>query len=244
MIWFKRNEANILGKLGEKKVKKILSHLDPNHYIVLNDLYVPKGDQQTSQIDHLVISSCGIFIIETKNYKGWIFGSEDSQYWKQVIYKKKSNIYNPIRQNAGHIQAIKNYLGNVMDEIPIYSIIVFTNKANLKFKNPFQQAAVIKCRHLLETIKNRQQSNSISNFRIQEIKEKLAKLIVTDQTKQKKLAKQHIHQVRQDLHRKQEKIYQDICPRCGNKLVKRSGKHGSFKGCSHYPACKFTAKIH
>lgn len=67
-------------------------------YIVINNLKLnTKGT--ISQIDHLVVSNYGIFVIETKNYKGWILGNEDSQNWTQVIYKYKNKFYNPVLQN-------------------------------------------------------------------------------------------------------------------------------------------------
>jgi len=54
-----------------------------------------------------VVSNYGIFVIETKNYKGWIIGNEFDDYWTQVIFKRKEKLYNPIKQNYGHIQALK-----------------------------------------------------------------------------------------------------------------------------------------
>ena len=116
-------------------------------------MYVPtkKG---TSQIDHVVVSSKGIFVLETKNYTGWIFGSENSQNWTQVIYKRKEKFYNPIWQNFGHIQALKEYLGeNTTQDIPFSSIIVFSNEATLKFKETFTKSSVIQRRHLVKKLK-------------------------------------------------------------------------------------------
>jgi hypothetical protein len=70
---------------------------------------------KTTQIDHIVVSNYGIFVIETKNYKGWIMGNEYDEYWRQVIYKRKEKLYNPIKQNYGHILALKGVLKNFSD---------------------------------------------------------------------------------------------------------------------------------
>jgi hypothetical protein len=65
------------GKAGERKVKNVLEKLDQNHYISFHDVYIPiNNGKKTSQVDHIVLSQNGIYVIETKNYKGWITGAE------------------------------------------------------------------------------------------------------------------------------------------------------------------------
>lgn len=89
-------QNQISGVIGEQKVATILSLLNNANYKVINN-FVLNINGRTSQIDHLVISDFGIFVIETKNYKGWIMGSEHAEYWTQVLYKRKEKLYNPIR---------------------------------------------------------------------------------------------------------------------------------------------------
>jgi hypothetical protein len=113
----------IKGYLGEKSVVFFLSQLDPSKYRVINKLMLNNGSG-TSQIDHVVISGFGIFVIETKNYRGWILGSERSDYWTQVIYKRKEKLRNPILQNYGHIQALKAALAE-FPNLPFISIVTF-----------------------------------------------------------------------------------------------------------------------
>lgn len=71
-----------------------------DEYLIYHDFYVEKKDGKTAHIDHVVLSKYGIFVIETKNYKGWIFGNETQKNWMQVIYKKKTRFYNPIGSGA------------------------------------------------------------------------------------------------------------------------------------------------
>ncbi len=111
---------------GEKEVKDILSRI--KGYKLLNDIMI-KSNNGTSQIDHILIGKKGIFVIETKDYSGMIYGDEYSREWTQVINSKKNKFYNPIRQNYGHIKTLEKYI----DRKNIFiSIIVFTNKSTLK----------------------------------------------------------------------------------------------------------------
>lgn len=118
------------GKLGERSVAKKLKKLDKHKYKVINDVIL-KTSRGTSQIDHLVVSNYGIFVIETKNYQGWIVGSENTDNWQQIIYNKKNYFRNPIKQNYSHIKAIEENL-KLNNKIKYISIIVFMNGCDLK----------------------------------------------------------------------------------------------------------------
>lgn len=80
-IWiiFRLNRTKRLGKRGERNVSFNL-HFLPNEYHLFNDVYICFNDRSV-QIDHIVVSKYGIFVIETKNIKGWIFGTDTSEYW-------------------------------------------------------------------------------------------------------------------------------------------------------------------
>jgi len=118
------------GIIGERSVASFLYALDSKKYLVINDLMI-ENEGKTSRIDHVVISNYGIFVIETKNYNGWILGDEPSSYWTQAIYKRKEKLYNPIKQNYGHVQALKNILRD-FPNIVYYPIVVFTKRSTLK----------------------------------------------------------------------------------------------------------------
>lgn len=133
VLFVKAHEAGWKGKLGERFVSKKLLKLDPQFYRVLADLMLPSdGNSTATQIDRVVVSNFGIFCIETKSYRGWIFGDEKSTYWTQVIYRHKERFYNPLRQNFGHIKAIEKLLGQGRLKSPIRSFIVFPQAEKLK----------------------------------------------------------------------------------------------------------------
>ena len=84
-VWLSKPEN--IGKIGEKRVARKLSWLS-DEYITLNDVLLPTRNG-TTQIDHIVVSPYAIFIIETKNYKGRIFGHQDSEEWTQSLLGKR-----------------------------------------------------------------------------------------------------------------------------------------------------------
>lgn len=113
---------------GEKIIKNLLKKM-PKEYVVLNDLLIKYRDR-ASQIDHIVLSHKGIFVIETKNYSGKIYGDTYSKYWIQKLKGRKRTFYSPILQNKTHVNAVKSLL-KTYDDIPIYSIVVFCGKCNI-----------------------------------------------------------------------------------------------------------------
>src|SRR5262249_8834416 len=89
VAWLWRSRPS-KGALGERLVSRSLHrHLDRHEYRLFNDLILPALDG-TTQIDHVIVSRYGVFVIETKNMKGWIFGSADQAVWTQVAYRRKS----------------------------------------------------------------------------------------------------------------------------------------------------------
>lgn len=121
-------KSRIKGIVGESSVFIILESL-PSEYKPMHNVMLETA-RGTSQIDHVVVSPYGVFAIETKNYKGWIYGKEDDYYWTQVLSGNKNRFYSPIKQNEGHINALKRIIGDV----PCHSIVVFSGNCELKSK--------------------------------------------------------------------------------------------------------------
>lgn len=226
----KFKSPNIKGSIGERKVSKALNTLDNNEYKVINNVMI-RTDRGTTQIDHVVISVYGIFVIETKNYKGLIFGNEYDDNWKQVIYKRSERFRNPIKQNYGHVAALKERL-NLDKDLLIISIIAFTNRASLKVNT---KTPVIYDNNLVSYIR------SYNNKLISEdyVKRIYYDLLMSN-IDSKDTRKEHVHSIRKNLMERENNINNNICPRCGKDLVKRKGKHGDFIGCSGFPKCRFT----
>lgn len=230
-LYYKLNKAKIKGKIGENFTATVLSSL-PDSYHVFNHLYF-NIQGKSVQIDHLIISTYGIFVIETKNYKGWIFGYENSEYWTQNLYGTKYKLYNPVRQNKYHVNALSKLLGLPLDNfIPI---VVFTNKASL---HTHTESKVVYLSRLKWTIRRftalRMNSDEVNQACL-----KIEKSRTSDKNKESL----HIGNLKQRHSDRQKSIENNICPICGGTLIERLGKYGKFKGCSNYPRCKFTSKL-
>ena len=226
MIFFK---PQMKGWFGEKAVSTILAMLNKDEYRVLNDIML-NTEHGTSQIDHVVLSPYGIFVIETKNYKGWITGSEFSEQWTKNMYGKKYKFRNPLLQNYGHVKALEKHLGLKTDDfIPI---VVFSVDAEIKVK---AKSPVIYTVNLNREIKKYQEQK----FTCQEVEEFLNKLLALN-ISSRESKKEHVSTIKTQISDKKENIKNGICPRCGGQLIERKGKYGIFMGCSNYPKCRYT----
>ena len=131
-VWGKL-DRKIKGIKGEKRVSNVLNRLNKNKYRVLNDVLIRVKDK-TVQIDHIVVSVYGIFVIETKNYAGNIYGDGYKDKWTQYLGREKNSFQNPLRQNYGHYKTIENLL-NLSDESLLKPVVAFAGTAKLKISN-------------------------------------------------------------------------------------------------------------
>ena len=215
------------GWLGEFWVKLVIGNTEPGTSYVINDCKIRVSEDKTTQIDHIVINTNGVFVIETKNYSGRIYGQESQQEWTQVLSygKVKNKIYNPIKQNKTHVYNVSQVIGTT---VPIFSAVVFV-QGNVQYINA---DGVYTLSGLKRLLKNG--SAKLTEAQMEEIYTKLS--AVNDRTITKS---EHIH----NIYNLQNNLSNNICPRCGKKLVIRNGKNGSFMGCENYPKCKFTKNI-
>ena len=130
-LYIRNKRPKVKGDIGEKEVNEILKKLPKSKYKVLNDIFI-ETRSGGSQIDHMVVSVYGIFVIETKMYSGWIYGDEDSKTWTQNIYNKKVHFFqSPLHQNNVHIRRLRE-VDKSLRNIPMYSVITFSEEAELK----------------------------------------------------------------------------------------------------------------
>lgn len=166
------SSAKSIGERGETLIYSVLRPLEKHGFKFLSNLYVPSGNdrRETTEIDLVMIGLCGVFIIESKNYSGWIFGNERNRYWTQVLYHEKHRFYNPIRQNHSHIRWLKKYVGY---KTPVYSLIVFSDHCTFKditYESP--EVSIIHRNELKNTVSRIIQNASIpwiSEVQVQEI---------------------------------------------------------------------------
>ena len=160
------------GKLGENQVKLILAKLNKSKYYVMNNVILKHTNGNTTQIDHIIIYRKGIFVVETKNYAGVLYGNVNKKYWMHISGKNKHTVYNIIYQNQGHIDAIKSNVVDVIDYMPdkkckkfFVSILLFKDGCIVKIKKPLFYKAnfkVCKFNKLIKTIKKGHRRNIVS----------------------------------------------------------------------------------
>ena len=162
------------GKLGELAVTTHVKLYLKDDYILLNNCTLPDDRAGTTQIDHILISPYGIFVIETKNYKGWIFGGERQKNWTQQIYKKRYKFQNPLHQNYKHEKVLRTVLEDLVDIEHIHSVIVFMPDCEFKTEMP---ANVFKGRSWVDYVKGFD-TEVISRMRMQRIRLRIEKEVL------------------------------------------------------------------
>lgn len=223
--WFK-------GHLGEWLVRvQVKFRLPAETYRSIHNitLLTPDG---TTQIDHVIVSEAGIFVVETKNMKGWIFGSEKDRLWTQQIYKHRSTFQNPLRQNFKHVKALASAL-NLSGDV-MHSVVAFVGRSKFKTKMPPN----VRCgAGFISYIKSFQQP-VFSTSQVQSLIEQISSIQLppTQETH-----RNHV-QALKDRH---DSRAAPTCPKCGSAMVLRRAKTGksagqSFWGCSAFPRCRMT----
>lgn len=125
--WFK-------GKVGEFLVNASARlFLDKSRYHLVKNLTLPTEDG-TTQIDHVLVSEFGVFVVETKNMKGWIFGSPHQRFWTQKIVRSNHKFQNPLHQNYKHVKTLQALLG--FSDHQMHSVVVFVGDSTFKTSMP------------------------------------------------------------------------------------------------------------
>ena len=221
----------IIGKIGEMDVAHELNKLPSNEYSIINNAMLYDENGKSHQIDHIVFSKFGIFVIETKNFEGLIKGNTYDKQWIQILGNTKNSFYNPVHQNYGHIKVLEEKLN--IRENKFISIVCFSDKAKLNITG---NGNVVNTRNLVSKIINEYTENII-----QEDINHLMKEIETVQDKSLNRNSNHVNNIKKSLNEKTSD--NKICPKCGGELVGRKGKYGDFLGCSNYPKCKYTLNL-
>lgn len=161
VILIAKRKRKIEMNKGEMEVNDVLEKI--TGYRLLSNVMI-KRQNGTSQIDHILIGRKGVFVIETKDFSGKIYGDQYSKYWTQKLNGRKNTFYNPIRQNYGHVKALEEILNR--RDIFI-SLIVFTNKS--KIKKVKSEIPVIQVKMLKKFIRKYKTDIGLSKDEISEI---------------------------------------------------------------------------
>jgi len=224
--WFK-------GAFGECIVNfsaKLL--LDKEKYRLIKNVTLPTEDGST-QIDHVIVSEFGVFVVETKNMKGWIYGSSNQKIWTQKIYKHSSKFQNPLHQNYKHVKTLESLLG--LNEQQVHSVIVFVGDSTFKTKMPENvtygggYARYIKSKN----------TPVLNESQVMEIVSKIEQGMLARSFKTNREHARHVKNIVSE----KENNNNPICPKCGASMVLRETKKGQnigkkFWGCTKFPQCR------
>jgi hypothetical protein len=239
----------IKGKIGEGCVNLAAKlRLDREIYHLIKDVTIPtkKG---TTQIDHVIVSVYGLFVIETKNYKGWIFANAKNKQWTQVNFKQKHRFQNPLHQNYAHICALSDLLSIPKEKI--HGVVCFMGDA--KFKTKVPDGVFIQGRYVghIESFKTPLFSKDEVDDLIRQIESgRLERGIKTNRQHVQHLKKQNatedkMRPIKIDTAQTPAISDPKICPKCGSAMVLRTARSGpnagnQFWGCSAFPKCRST----
>ncbi|MBQ4649169.1 MAG: NERD domain-containing protein [Firmicutes bacterium] len=241
----------VIGKQGELLASSKLGWIKFWGYdgMVLHNVYIPKRNGETTEIDLLFITEKGIFVIESKNYSGYIFGNELYKTWTSTLYAGKTwygakkvekyHFYNPIWQNKTHIKYLKELLTEW--DIPMYSLVVFSDRCELKDVTINSDDVYVFRRNEMNFyIKSiwKHCDSVLTEETISEIYNQLLSFTNLEET----LIDSHVDTIKKKLQST------DTCPWCGGNLVLRTARKGihageRFYGCSNYPMCRYIKNI-
>ena len=227
--WFK-------GVFGEFLVNlSVKFFLDKEQYQLIKNVTLPT-ETGTTQIDHIIVSTYGVFVVETKNMKGWIIGDAHQKMWAQQIYKYSKQFQNPLHQNYKHLKTLESLLEINAEQI--FSVIVFVGDSTFKTEMPEN---VTYGRGYIRFIKSKTRPVLTDS----EVKDIIRKIKEGRLTASFKTNRQHIKHVKTIVAEKQNS---QQCPKCNSDMVIREAKKGrsvgnKFWGCSKFPKCRETLNI-
>ena len=261
-------DEDFIGRRGEKLTERELKlvNLFGRKGKTLRNLYVPKDNGETSEIDLVYITQKGIFVFESKNYSGWIFGDEKGGYWTASLPNgQKNRFYNPIRQNRTHLKWLRQFVG---EQVPLFSVIVFSERCELKkITVESEDVHVIQRDYTYATVRRIWDSHedALTENEVSALFDKLCPLTNAD----KAVKAAHVADIERRFKQPKKSVPAEaepseavlpasetpqpaetapVCPRCGRPLVLRTAKKGAnagkqFFGCSGFPHCRYMQQL-
>lgn len=225
------------GMMGERQVSKAIQrHLDRRAYHLFCNILLPTADG-TTQLDHVVVSQYGIFVLETKNMQGIISGSKQERTWTQQIGAQCISFQNPLHQNYKHTKTLHELLG--INEKHIFSLIVFVGSSS--FGTSMPENVVHGTNDAIELIKAQKKKV----FSVAQTDAVISAIQSVRLKNTAKMRRKHIQHVQSLVAAKEEESLAQPCPLCGRPMVLREAKRGrnigrTFWGCSEFPNCEGT----
>lgn len=227
--WFK-------GVCGEFIINVLAKwKLDKDVYHLIKNVTLPT-ENGTTQIDHIIVSVHGVFVVETKNRRGWIYGSRQLKMWTQKIYINTYRFQNPLHQNYKHSKTLQALLN--LEDQQVHSVVVFIGDSTFKTPVPvnvtFGMDYIRYIQSMTETV--------LSPKQVREIIEAIENGRLKRSMNSNRAHKQHVQQIINSKDNAQ------LCPKSGSEMLLRETKKGDnagkqFWGCSAFPKCRTIRNI-
>lgn len=124
------------GQAGEQAVRTLLAQLPLGAAaVVLHDVTLPDPEGGLVQMDHILLSTAGILVLETKQWSGTIDASPRAPHWLQWFPDGTVRHYqNPLYQNNLHLRVVRYALARVLPphvsaQEVVQGLVVFTGSA-------------------------------------------------------------------------------------------------------------------
>lgn len=230
------NSAWFKGIFGEFIINVFAKwKLDNGVYHLIKNVTLPTEDG-TTQIDHIIVSVFGVFVVETKNLRGWIYGSPKQKMWTQKIYRNTYRFQNPLHQNYKHTKTLQALLN--LEDDQLHSVVVFIGDSTFKTPMPdnvtYGMGYIRYIQSVTETV--------LSPEQVVEITHAIETGRLTRSFKTHREHVRHIQKITADKENSQ------LCPKCGSEMLLRETKKGEnagkqFWGCSAFPKCRTVRDI-
>jgi len=241
--------ARFKGVAGEFLVNTLTRlSLNKKRYHLIKDVTLPTEDGGTTQIDLIIVSPYGVFVVETKNMRGWIFGGERQKTWTQKFHKKTFKFQNPLHQNYKHVKTLQKLIE--LEDNQIFSVVVFVGESTFKTEMPpnvnrgldYVKYIKSKTEPVLSEQEIKRITDLIESGRLERSTETSKKHIEYLKQKTKK-AKAPAEKVEPPAEKVKPIETSPSCPKCGSAMVLRTAKRGDnagqeFWGCERYPKCR------
>ena len=240
LVLLRKQRTKRFDPSGKTRVFAILHKFNQEKYTILHYVYLPYVDMdgRTIDIDHIVVSVYGIFVIGVQNLKGCLIDTIEEEWWMQHVGNRAYQVPSPVLKNDIRVEAMQDFL---MDEhfpkMPIYSIVAFPDETDLKVESG--NATITRYAELRDTIQNCYTKEMIHPTAVKKIAETIEECTRLHAT----VAMEHMLDAMENDAREKSQIQKGICTKCGRPLVIRHGKFIDYYSCSGYPECNFTVDM-
>ena len=214
-----------LGELKTIMAKKVF--LPSRDYVDLNNVTIPTH-RGTAQIDHVIVSRYGVFVVESKNMSGWIFGNAADPQWTKINRGHNLKFQNPLHQNDSHIRALARLI--LVHPDKMHSVVIFWGNCSLRTAMPPNVLTSGYTTYI--------RSKTRVLFDESDVKRMLAVIKAWRLPKTRATHRRHVDHLRQRFDSA------TTCVRCGSPLILRTARSGSqFFGCTRYPSCLYVRNV-